>query len=329
VSAEKGSIVKTAARRSETMDPRSRLLPGIVLLAGLMALPSGAAARAPLLESAWRDSSAADREPRGAGTAIGKGRVSVAASNDDRFLVLTLTTHDRRLYSLMFRNGMTLWLDPSGGRRRTLGVRYPLGIESPPGRDISRMGPDRRGRDGGPGPGREPEPDALLPPAQVLEILGSGGEEPRRVLASDIPGFALEILDSDDTFTYRLKMPLTGADDRSVGVGARAGETIGVGWETGREKAEGLSPEGPGSRDGMGGGRGGGSRGGMGGGMGGDMSGDMGGGRGGRGRGGMGRGSPDDRSGGGTGREEPRKIADPLKVWVKVRLAAPGMHETR
>jgi hypothetical protein len=259
--------------------------------------------------------------------------VSVAASNDDRFLHLTLTTHDRGLYSLMFRRGLILWIDPDGGRHRTLGIRYPLGVEDGPGRDFSRTGPARVERDGATVPSRDPKPDDLVPPAQILEILRSDGEEPQRVLASDLPGFGLEIVDGGDTFTYRLKIPLASVDDRSIGVGVRAGETVGVGWETEKPTTEGPSTEGRGSHGGMGGGfgggrRGGGSRGGMGGAMSGETDGDSGGG-GGRRRGGDDGSPPDGQGGRGSGREDHWRIAAPLKVWVKIQLAAAGAPESR
>ncbi len=301
------------------------LVAGVTVLAGLLALAPRAVAKTPLIESRWQRAEAMGAGSDASATTLEKGRVAVVAANDDRFLYLTLTTHDRALYFSMFRNGMTLWIDPDGGHRKTIGIRYPLGIEGggAEGAPAGPPPPGPRASDRGRDEERATKP--LVPPAQVLEILGPNGDDPRRVLAGDVPGLDVQVGDDEETFTYRLKVPLAAANDRSVGVGAAIGETIGVGWVTSKPRSEGPSPDERGGREGMGGPRGGmgGPRGGgmggpmaggMGGDMGGGMEGEMGGGRsGGRHRGGI---------GGPEGRGDQPKAASRLDLWVKVRLAA-------
>ncbi len=238
-------------RSAEERAERARRALGFALLAGLLALPSVAAAKTPVIDSAWRMPGDGDATRRVAATTLDKGRAEVSASNDDRYLYLTLSSQDRGLYASMFRDGLTLWIDPEGGHKKAFGIRYPLGGDA--------------GARGVP----------LLPPAQVIELLEADGATPRRVLAGDVPGLEVRIEDGEDAFRYELKIPLVAADAKSFGLGAGTGQTVGIGWVTDRPRSGESSPERRGPGEGMGR-HGGGLGGPMGGGLGGPMGGRMG-----------------------------------------------------
>ena len=218
---------------SETGDGFSRIAATFLVLAASIAIPRDAAARETFFESAWRNPSPTDEASRPVLVPIENGRVSIAISNDDRFIYVTMTTTDRSLYYSMFRNGMTLWIDPKGGRHQTVGIRYPIGLDGDP---VS----ERRGLDGG----DSRKLPSSVPPDQWFELVGAGDDNPRRVAIGDIPGLDVRLGERDDTFVYEAKLPLVTSDDRSLVVGAVAGGTIGVGWKTDRSKSEARPPSG-------------------------------------------------------------------------------------
>ncbi len=122
-----------------------------LLLAALAALASGCGGSAPLYSSApatgettidgdARDWPAALRPvPREAG-------LSVGLRNTDDALTLVLVASDERQARRIALGGLRLWLDPSGGTERVLGLRFP----APPPPDPADVRRERgRERSGG------------------------------------------------------------------------------------------------------------------------------------------------------------------------------------
>ncbi len=297
-------MVRSEARCGSPGHARTWLLAAAALGAALVGLAPASAARTARLESRWRADDAPAYASHGGEVPLDDGRVSVAAMNDRSTLYLTLTTRDRGLYFLMYRSGLTVWLDPKGGRRKWLGIRYPLGVD-----------------EGGPASEASGRTDAAPARARVVEILEHGASDPKRFVAEEIPGFDVGLSEDDGTFVYSLKIPLGAGDDRPVSAGAGAGGRIGVGWVTASAKP---GEPGPGARHGGLGGRG---RGGFGGGGRGGFGG--GGPWGGEGRGGTEGGSREGGEHGDEGTSERPKPAAPLKVWAEVQLAVPTAAEAR
>jgi hypothetical protein len=282
--------------RSEAIDTHESHSPfsaALFILATSAALSPSAAAHETVLASAWRESSAIGEEHLPSPVVLDNERVAIAVSNDGRFLFLSLATHDRSLFYSMYRDGMTLWIDSKGGRRETLGIRYPIGIEGDPVSELR-------------GPGGDRKPASTVPPDHWLEIVGTGVDDPRRVAFGDIHGLDIRMTENGDTYVYEAKVPLVTSDDGSLVVGAGVGRTIGVGWKTDRPKSEDLAVPNQAQHGGMRVGSHGGA--------------------GGRSHGGGSRAG----SGGGTSdgvqdtELEPKRVK-PLRLWVKVRLAAPGV----
>ncbi len=98
--------------------------------------------------------------------------------NDDEAIYVCLSTNLPAIREGMLRRGITVWVDPKGGKRKTLGIR--LSPSVPPG------GPGEAPR-GGPPEGAEERVGE--PPASPPRGLSDGTRRPRRSGSrSDSPG---------------------------------------------------------------------------------------------------------------------------------------------
>jgi hypothetical protein len=210
--------------------------------------------------------------------------ISLGLLNDENFLYACLIAEDQSIRTQVMRQGLTLWFDPNGGKKKTFGIKFPLGMQA-------------RGRLGRPGfptrmesdeRGQEQFQERFEEAMTELEILGPGKDESKRMSVEEAKGINIIVRPLSGMLVYELKVPLRQSEEHPYAVGAKPGDTIGIGF---------LSPKQQAGRQGgrMGGGWPGGGRGGFGG-----MPG--------------GRGMP----GGGRMYGMPRTI----KVWAVVQLAA-------
>jgi hypothetical protein len=229
---------------------------------------------------------------------VAKDQLFVGFVNDreDLFICLTKETGERRPGAAMA--GLTVWLDPRGGSKKTLGIRL-AGAEGP-----QEGGSERR-------PARKPERQAKDEPADQqmgekaqmepggdIEILGPNGDVLRSLspqLAGE-EGIEVKSGFSGGSFVLEVRIPLNASDRHHYAVGAGSDGIVGVGFiasRTGQGDRRGGPPGGMGSPGGMGGvgGTMGGRSGGMVGGMRGAMPPNM---------------NPD--------------IGKTFKIWTRVRL---------
>lgn len=254
----------------------------------IMALFLSAGCGGKELQSQWKDREIVidgqTPEWYGAVTYLKDDKVSVGLMNDDEFLYVSFTAGDRETQIQVLVRGATLWFDPDGGNDRAFGVRFPLGILE------GGMRMDRENR---------PELHELIAayrgPDVEMEIL-HGEDDPLRMKVVDVARIDVAVDDVQGILVYELKVPLR---DHPHGIGAEAGSTIGVRFETQEidfeELRERMMAQGRGRPPG------GGGRGGGGGGMGGP--------------------------GGGMGGQRP-DIPEPIDVSVRVILASPGSAQT-
>jgi hypothetical protein len=271
-----------------------------------------------------------DDEWEAGGMAFGKPAVYVAAQNDGEFLYLCLRTSDPAARMRIMRQGLIVWFDPQGGKKKAFGIKFPVGGGMMG--EGQRTGGGRRGGWGGqPGQGggqqqppdrgqqQPPDPDAQTPqdrdpqaqgprfvePPNRLEILGPSKDDALSLTADKVPGVEVKVAQVEGVLIYEMKVPLAKTTERPYAVGAAAGAVVGLGLENPDMKME-ARPAG--GRGGMGGMGGGGGRGGFGGGMGG-------------GRGGMGGGMGGGRGGMGGGQGQRPDMGKPLKEWTTLQLA--------
>jgi len=233
-----------------------------------------------------------------------KEEVTVGLLNDDRMLYLRLSMNNRAIQRQVMTAGLTVWLDETGGRNETYGIRFPLpsrGME--PGSE-RRPSMERNGEgpmdlpDG-------PDPFRIISKGD-MEITRPGRNEYVVMLAdnSDPNGPRGRIRSVQGALVYELQVPLVRDERSPFGIAAIRPKIIGIGLVTGEDSW-------PSSRwGGDGGGRGGGR------GPGGSGPSGFGGEPGGKGGGtGPPQGPPGGMDGGG------RTKTKSVDLWLKVHLA--------
>ena len=169
---------------------------------------------------------------------VGGQKVSLGFLNDRDSLYICLRTDDGAVERQLLRSGLTVWFDPRGGRKKALGIKYPVGLSS----REQRMW-------------KGEEPDEAEEPGEVggnltdIEICRPGSSEPEILDIADIEGFELQAVTSGSSLLYEIRLPLAPAGRAAVGVGAPPGGTVGIGFETGKFDLNNL-PRGPGGRNG-------------------------------------------------------------------------------
>jgi len=210
--------------------------------------------------------------------------ITLGFLNDKDNLYICLRAEEISTRGQIMRSGLTVWFDPKGGKKKTLGIKFPLGIS--PGE-----WPSPRGEYGD----EEEEPGFRRPGEEnlnELEIIRSDKDEPEKMELAEAKGIEVKVLPSRAGLVYELKIPLVGSDENPIAVGAGPGVTIGIGFETGKFDFNSM-PRRPGRMPGTGG-----------------MP-PMGGGMGRGGMGGMGR----------MGGPMPQ-MAEELKIWATVKLSS-------
>lgn len=245
------------------------------------------------LESTWKDRDITldgkGGEWLGAKYYFEDSAISVGLINDERYLYVSMMTENPMLRSQMMRQGLTVWLDPQGGKNKSFGIKFPLGRQ---GEEQEREGMDPREMMDE--MAREEMMQRLQESMTELEVLGPDEKVLGRWDVEDSKGIEVKMRNAGGTFVYELKVPLASSEEHPFAVGVEPGDIIGVGFLS--PKMQMRRPSGI-----RGGGRMPGGGGGMPPGGGGGMGG-MG------GRGGM----------GGMGSQVPQD----LKIWAKVQLAS-------
>ncbi len=211
--------------------------------------------------------------------------------NDGQDLYVALVVSNETTARQIALGGLTVWFDPDGGKKKTLGVQFPLGI-------TDRSGGLPPGFDPGAEGGRGRPAEVPMPSFARLALRHGDDDEGTPQPAASATGVTAAGSLNAGQLVLELRIPLRGTDDA---IGAAPGDQVGIGLET-----PGLQR--PDRRERPAGGRGGPPSGGggfpgggpPGGGMGGPPGGGMGG-----------------RPGGPGGPQMP----EPLDSWVRVTLA--------
>lgn len=191
----------------------------------------------------------------GALSFIEKEQLSLGFYNDQDNLYVCLVAEGNFTRAQILRGGLTVWLDPEGGKEKKFGIRYPLGA-SP--REME-MPTEMRN----PEETNEGLPEEAM---KGLEIIRSKNAEPERMEVAKAKENGLEVMvtPSGGHVVYELKIPLLAKEGQPLAVGAKPGATIGVGFETSkpdlskmRRGGQGGMPGGGMGRPRMGGGFGG------------------------------------------------------------------------
>jgi uncharacterized membrane protein YgcG len=185
--------------------------------------------------------------------------------NDGEFLYICVMSSKPNLgRQIMFR-GMTVWFDPTGGEKKTFGVRFPIGM----GRGEMPMRPDEEETDQ-----RGNRFDAMNRQSlSDFEFIGPTEKDLQMVPRMQGQGVEMHLTSTPERFVYELRIPLAYSSAHPYAIESHPGAPIGVGFETNTFQRP-AGAEGSGEGGGGRGGRGG--TGGVGGGRGGRMSGGAG-----------------------------------------------------
>jgi hypothetical protein len=178
-------------------------------------------------------------------------KVGLGLQNDTDNLYVIIKATDRNTQLQIMRTGLTIWLDATGKKKKTLGIHYPIGMQDY-GMTLAMD--------------RQPSQDSSKLQKQFtemldkIEILGLEKNDRNRIARVNSFGIEASINDTLGVMVCEFKIPLKQSDELPYAVAANIGSVISLGLETGefkREKMKGNMPMG----EGMHGGRGG--RGGM------------------------------------------------------------------
>jgi len=86
------------------------------------------------LNSDWRDREISvdgkNADWLGAMLFFEEDNISVGLLNDENFFYICMIAEDQFIRAQVMRQGFTLWFDPEGGKKKTFGIKYPLGMQA-------------------------------------------------------------------------------------------------------------------------------------------------------------------------------------------------------
>lgn len=241
-------------------------------IAILIALPMMGCSSSLKVNSQWRDRDIAidgnHQEWSGGMTFFEDDNISLGFFNDAEYLYISMITANPNIQRQFMTMGFTLWFDPNGGKNRTFGIKFPVGMWE--------TGLLLRGR------GQRPDLTSLRENFEKslanIELIVPGEEEPLRMRVSEATGIEIKLGDIEEGLTYEIRVPLRQDENHPYAIAAKPDKAIGIGFETAQMDRKKMRQQMSG-RPGMGGGRGGLGGGGRGGSGGGGSRGSMGGGR--------------------------------------------------
>jgi len=214
-------------------------------------------------------------------TWVDKDGVRFSMMNDSDYCYVEIVVVKPEIRRQIMARGLTVWCDPLGNEKKSVGFRYPLGMAEERGsyeRDPSMA------------------QSSLAASQAEFEYISPLQPDRLRVPVIASRGVEIKINNMDEAMVYQLKAPLHTTGDHPYTFESSSGSKISLGIEIG-----GMSrPQGSERSGDEGGGFGSGGFGG--------------GGRRGGGGGGRGRGAGGSRSGGSSG-------MSPVEVWASVQLA--------
>jgi hypothetical protein len=150
--------------------------------------------------------------------------ISVGLINDAQYLYVSVMTENPMVQAQIMRQGLTVWLDPKGGKDKTFGIKFPLGRQGKP-QEGEGMTPEGMMDE----ISREEMMQKLQESMNELEVLGPNERVLEKIDTENAKGIDVRMRNAGGSFVYELKVPLTSSDESPYAVGVKAGDTIGVG----------------------------------------------------------------------------------------------------
>ena len=216
----------------------ARNLLAFILFAGGCTAAQSLTSRAPA-EEVIVDAKVAEWE--GALSPVDGSEFSLGVLNDQDNLYIALVSHNQQVIRQIVTRGLTFWIDPTGGKEKVIGLRYPTGMS----------GQDRPAASVNAAAGAERMRGAIERAASYFEIVQ--GDEVWRPPVNSLPNVSASAAMEYGTLTIEVLIPLNSSTHFDLGT--PVGSTIGLGLETSPLDFDELrqGSDGPGSAVGRGG----------------------------------------------------------------------------
>lgn len=172
-----------------------------------------------------------DNEWNGIRYLVDRKSVIIGLLNDENYLYILLSSQDPRIQQEIVRLGLTLWFDPNGGKKKTFGIHFPLGMLSLKTPDMEVTGRNMS----------QNLQDILEKSQNELELFESGKEHHYRISMDEANqhGISAKMGISKGNLIYELKIPLAQKDDlHTYAIGADTTKMIGIGFIEGRSDVD-------------------------------------------------------------------------------------------
>jgi hypothetical protein len=205
----------------------ARLSKKTVVAVALTPLVLSAGCKTLELSSGWRDFDIAidgsGNEWSDRTTYLENEDVAVGLCNDDDYLYMAIMTSSPSVQQQIGMAGLTIWLDPTAQNKKTMGIRFPQGLDAA---DLPR-----------PGPGERPDPRksieaALDASTQEIQILGPGRNLRNRFDTDNAFDVHVSFGRARGAVVYEMRLPLKKDPDHPYAADARPGDSIAVGIDS-------------------------------------------------------------------------------------------------
>lgn len=152
-------------------------------------------------------------------------KANLALTHDDRFLYFCLKTSDRQLFRQIMGRGLILWFNPQGKKQHTLGLVYPLAMQSRPNpadfRPQTQGNPTQRFRD-------ERWQEIAL---SELEIRQGKPQTREKYSVEQLNGLAVKFGLNPNEIVYELRIPLVADSSSTCAIEPLKGKPLALGIE--------------------------------------------------------------------------------------------------
>jgi len=210
------------------------------------------------LQSSWKDRTIKidgnDDDWKDQKYYIREKNITVGVMNDEKYLYLCFYPTNRKLGEQLLKQGLTIWFNGEGKKKKDFGIKFPLGLKN--------SMKDRSNKDSNI-KGMEPEmiERIVSEMSNKLEILGSRTEDVKTIEIKNLVGMEIALGVQKGVFVYELKIPYKHNQVYSATIGAEPGSEIYLYFETPEtdfeEKKSQIDAQSSSKKKGMSGGKGG------------------------------------------------------------------------
>jgi len=168
-----------------------------------------------------------------------ESQLSMGFTNDAQNLYICLAVTDPYKRVQIISNGLVVWFDPKGGKAKSFGLKFPLGIQ--PGE--MPMRPEMPAEPLG---DEELSPEVSSEAWTELEIISPQNQMPLKMKIEEARGLEVKASAPAGVLIYELKIPLRNTPQTPWAVGAQPGQLVGLGFETGTFEGKRMSRGGTG-----------------------------------------------------------------------------------